>query len=146
MVNDFPRGIRVCDGGKCIFFRRGDDGWDGRFCTFLTVAEEKFLGRIIQKPGTIALTRNNLSQLHYSNLPTTPPSTPLLRSYKMNTFRAVSRLAIRARPTRSFVRTYADAAGPADKIRLSLTLPHQVGLNIEPFRYQESMANEVWYG
>ncbi|KAH0610831.1 uncharacterized protein H6S33_011258 [Morchella sextelata] len=43
----------------------------------------------------------------------------------MNTFRAVSRLAIRARPTRSFVRTYADAAGPADKIRLSLTLPHQ---------------------
>ncbi|KAH8147269.1 uncharacterized protein LAJ45_08747 [Morchella importuna] len=43
----------------------------------------------------------------------------------MNTLRAVSRLAIRARPARSFVRTYADAAGPADKIRLSLTLPHQ---------------------
>lgn len=112
------------------------------------VAEEKFLGRIIQKPGTIALTRNNLSQLHYSNLPTTPPppSTPLLRPYKMNTLRAVSRLAIRARPARSFVRTYADAAGPADKIRLSLTLPHQVGLSIEPFRYQKSMANEAWYG
>jgi len=46
----------------------------------------------------------------------------------MNTFRA-ARFALRARPlTQNFVarRTYAEAAGPADKIRLSLSVPHQV--------------------
>ncbi|KAL0633336.1 delta subunit of the central stalk of mitochondrial F1F0 ATP synthase, atp16 [Maublancomyces gigas] len=46
----------------------------------------------------------------------------------MNSLRTVSRVALRARPTRSLfaaTRTYADAAGPGDKIRLSLTLPHQ---------------------
>ncbi|KAA8910090.1 F1 complex, delta/epsilon subunit of ATPase [Sphaerosporella brunnea] len=44
----------------------------------------------------------------------------------MNTFRA-ARFALRAKPTASFLgrRTYADAAGPSDKIRLSLTMPHQ---------------------
>lgn len=47
----------------------------------------------------------------------------------MNSLRTVSRVALRAKPTRSLfaaTRTYADAAGPGDKIRLSLTLPHQV--------------------
>lgn len=47
----------------------------------------------------------------------------------MNCLRTVSRAALRAKPTRSLfaaTRTYADAAGSADKIRLSLTLPHQV--------------------
>ncbi|TGZ81914.1 ATP synthase delta chain [Ascodesmis nigricans] len=44
----------------------------------------------------------------------------------MNTFR-VARSALRAKPMGSLLarRTYADAAGPADKIRLSLTMPHQ---------------------
>jgi hypothetical protein len=44
----------------------------------------------------------------------------------MNTFRA-ARFALRARPTIAFRRGYAEAAGPADKIRLSLSVPHQVG-------------------
>ncbi|KAF8422437.1 F1 complex, delta/epsilon subunit of ATPase [Tirmania nivea] len=44
----------------------------------------------------------------------------------MNALRIASRLALQARaPVTRSVRTYADAAGPADKIRLSLTLPHQ---------------------
>ncbi|RPB21666.1 epsilon subunit of F1F0-ATP synthase N-terminal domain-containing protein [Terfezia boudieri ATCC MYA-4762] len=44
----------------------------------------------------------------------------------MNALRIASRLAHRARtPVARTVRTYADAAGPTDKIRLSLTLPHQ---------------------
>ncbi|KAI5810085.1 F1 complex, delta/epsilon subunit of ATPase [Peziza echinospora] len=44
----------------------------------------------------------------------------------MNAFRIASRVGLRARTTalRS-VRTYADAAGAGDKIRLTLTLPHQ---------------------
>ncbi|KAL7276958.1 delta subunit of the central stalk of mitochondrial F1F0 ATP synthase, atp16 [Rhizina undulata] len=45
----------------------------------------------------------------------------------MNSFRA-ARLALRANPAKALLarRTYADvAAGPADKIRLSLTMPHQ---------------------
>ncbi|CCX33652.1 F1 complex, delta/epsilon subunit of ATPase [Pyronema domesticum] len=42
----------------------------------------------------------------------------------MNTFRA-ARFALRARPTIAFRRGYAEAAGPADKIRLSLSVPHQ---------------------
>ncbi|KAF8433431.1 F1 complex, delta/epsilon subunit of ATPase [Terfezia claveryi] len=44
----------------------------------------------------------------------------------MNALQIASRLALRARtPVARSVRTYADAAGPTDKIRLSLTLPHQ---------------------
>ncbi|KAI5793134.1 F1 complex, delta/epsilon subunit of ATPase [Geopyxis carbonaria] len=43
----------------------------------------------------------------------------------MNALRA-ARFALRAKPINSVARrTYADAAGPADKIRLSLTVPHQ---------------------
>jgi len=44
----------------------------------------------------------------------------------INGFRA-ARFALRANPAKTLVarRTYADAAGPADKIRLSLTMPHQ---------------------
>ncbi|PUU82010.1 F1 complex, delta/epsilon subunit of ATPase [Tuber borchii] len=46
----------------------------------------------------------------------------------MNSFRTASRIALRANPARTLLaprRNYAEAAGPADKIRLSLTLPHQ---------------------
>ncbi|KAF8545428.1 F1 complex, delta/epsilon subunit of ATPase [Trichophaea hybrida] len=44
----------------------------------------------------------------------------------MNSFRA-ARFALRARPAANFLgrRTYAEAAGPSDKIRLSLSVPHQ---------------------
>lgn len=91
------------------------------------------LGGIIQKPGT-----NHKSHQHpHTNRPdyTPPPphSSPTIayeeRRKKMNSLRAVSRAALRAKPIRSLfvaTRTYADAAGPADKIRLSLALPHQV--------------------
>lgn len=96
--------------------------------------EKKSLGGIIQKSpaGTIASTPP--PQSDYINSPTLPPD-PLhtkareRRKNKMNSLRAVSRVALRAKPTRSLfaaTRTYADAAGPADKIRLSLALPHQV--------------------
>ncbi|KAF8477289.1 F1 complex, delta/epsilon subunit of ATPase [Kalaharituber pfeilii] len=48
------------------------------------------------------------------------------RYITMNVFRIASRLALSARaPVARSVRTYADAAGPTDKIKLSLTLPHQ---------------------
>lgn len=89
--------------------------------------EKKSLGGIIQKPGTIANTPPNqtTSLAHPS-----PSSAPLtLPHIKMNSLRTFSRVALRAKPTRSLfaaTRTYADAAGPADKIRLSLALPHQV--------------------
>jgi len=44
----------------------------------------------------------------------------------MNALRHASRVALCSRaPIFRSTRTYADAAGPADKIRLSLTLPHQ---------------------
>ncbi|KAF8251157.1 epsilon subunit of F1F0-ATP synthase N-terminal domain-containing protein [Wilcoxina mikolae CBS 423.85] len=44
----------------------------------------------------------------------------------MNSFRT-ARFAFRARPAANFLgrRTYAEAAGPSDKIRLSLSVPHQ---------------------
>lgn len=51
----------------------------------------------------------------------------------MNSLR-VARTLLRAKPTTSIVarRTYAEAAGPSDKIRLSLTMPHQVGTDVNP--------------
>ncbi|KAI5853878.1 ATP synthase [Tricharina praecox] len=47
----------------------------------------------------------------------------------MNSFRA-ARFALRAKPTANFLgrRTYAEAAAPSDKIRLSLSVPHQRSL------------------
>lgn len=92
--------------------------------------------------------RNNPEARPAAQSPTTPPpqsdyitrptTSPIIaynrerkkeEKKKMNSLRAVSRVALRAKPTRSLfaaTRTYADAAGPADKIRLSLALPHQV--------------------
>lgn len=66
---------------------------------------------------------------HHSPHHTPPPLLTHPDEEKMNSLRTVSRVALRAKPTRSLfaaTRTYADAAGPGDKIRLSLTLPHQV--------------------
>jgi hypothetical protein len=61
------------------------------------------------------------------NFENTFTTTSNVQSIAMNAFRA-ARFALRAKPT-TFLgrRTYAEAAGPADKIRLSLSLPHQVG-------------------
>lgn len=100
-----------------------------------TRREKKSLGGIIQKPGR----RHNRQQLPpQSDYITRPTPSPIIaynrerkkeEKKKMNSLRAVSRVALRAKPTRSLfaaTRTYADAAGPADKIRLSLALPHQV--------------------